>query len=333
MLTPQLRCACTSVVPSDAARLPESECAADGAQQQQAPRGAALFYNHRRVDESGCRVANVPLRRDAFSVHYNEHNAAFDEAAGVMTLKMDGSSGVRLTTTDGRHLYGVFQVAARVDGSSGAVTAFYTRSSDDYNADNHGAFDEIDFEFVNGNPGVPGGLWLNSFRNGLSGGERLVRPAEYRAKLGLGAEQDVTSDFLTYTIDWQPDHVAWHADGALLLRRAYDDAVAWRDMRGTPFSRRYRPPAEPSKVTFSMWADERGVFGGALARERSPFVSRFRELRRVLCDEPPRGAGANGPTWATPAPLPAPSTPQQPTLERGAKPQAAAAQGANKHKA
>lgn len=40
----------------------------------------------------------------------------------------------------------MFQVAGRTTDASGAVTAFYTRSSDDYNTLNHGEFDEIDFE-------------------------------------------------------------------------------------------------------------------------------------------------------------------------------------------
>ena len=38
------------------------------------------------------------------------------------------------------------QVTGKIDKSSGAVTAFYTRSSDDYNLANQGDFDEIDFE-------------------------------------------------------------------------------------------------------------------------------------------------------------------------------------------
>jgi hypothetical protein len=117
------------------------------------------------------------------------------------------------------------QVSAKPSTASGAVTAFYLRSSDDYNTANHGDFDEIDFEvgcwlvcdlaltvfdrwrrreraapprpaaacstplrgpclhpppptphhphpppqFLNGNPSVPGGMWLNSFRRGMSG--------------------------------------------------------------------------------------------------------------------------------------------------------------------
>ena len=38
------------------------------------------------------------------------------------------------------------QVTGKTTTASGAVTAFYTRSSDDYNTGNHGDFDEIDYE-------------------------------------------------------------------------------------------------------------------------------------------------------------------------------------------
>jgi hypothetical protein len=36
------------------------------------------------------------------------------------------------------HQYGLFQVAGKTTTASGAVTAFYTRSSDDYNTQNWG---------------------------------------------------------------------------------------------------------------------------------------------------------------------------------------------------
>lgn len=142
---------CTSLIPSDAARLRDAECAELAPTNASASSSAAaLFYNHRRVDDSGCRLANVPMERGSFNFHYNEQNAAFSNGDGdgarVMTLTMHGSSGVRLTTKDGRHRYGAYQVSAKADASSGAVSAWYLRSSDDYNPQNHGAFDEIDFE-------------------------------------------------------------------------------------------------------------------------------------------------------------------------------------------
>jgi hypothetical protein len=217
-------------------------------------------------------------------------------------------------------------------------------------------------QFLNGNPSVPAGLWLNSFRKGISGGERLVKPPEYQQRLRLAGGADVGTTFLTYTINWQPgrvreghasasasatrgagssgrldapkqlrqphsglkpgfhqpscshhpmpalalpsptaDQVLWYADGQQLLRRYYGENVTWADMRGQSFTRSYRPPADPSHITFSMWADQdqNRAFGGPLDWSKSPFTSQFKELRRVLCDAPV--ATARGPEWLYPA--------------------------------
>lgn len=281
-------CHCVNAVPSEEARAPEAECVERGA-------GVALFYNHAATGEAACRLANVKMEKDSFSFHYNDYHASFD--GGVMTLKMEGSNGLRFTTNDGMHMYGMYQVTGKIDNSSGAVTAFYTRSSDDYNTANWGDFSEIDFEFLNGNPSVPSGLWLNSFNKGMSGGERLVKPEEYRRLLGLTEGEDASNAFLTFGFNWQPDQVTWFANGVPLLRRRYDEEVRWKDMKGVEFKRDYRPPNAPQHVTFSMWADQdqTRAFGGKLQWERSPFTSQFKDLRRVLCET--SSPASRGPAW------------------------------------
>lgn len=131
-------CHCASAIPPDSARAPEGDCSAKR-------RGAAaLFYHHHAG--KGCRLANVPVRRESFDVHYGEHNLAWSAPNGgvpTLTVRMEGTSGARLATADGKHLHGAFQVEALVSDASGAVTAFYTRSSDDYNLANHGVFSEV----------------------------------------------------------------------------------------------------------------------------------------------------------------------------------------------
>ncbi|KAI8476665.1 MAG: concanavalin A-like lectin/glucanase domain-containing protein [Monoraphidium minutum] len=293
-------CHCLNVIPGEAARLAEASCGDKGA-------GVALFYNHAAVAESSCRVANVPMEKSSFSFHYNDYHASFDN--GVMTTKMEGSNGLRFTTNDGKHLYGMYQVTGKVDKSSGAVTAFYTRSSDDYNNANWGDFSEIDFEFLNGNPSVPSGMWLNSFHKGMSGGERLVKPAEYRTLLGLKEGEDASTNFITYSFNWQPDQVSWYANGVSLLQRRYDEEVSWKDMKGVDFSRTYRPPSYPQHITFSMWSDQdqERAFGGKLEWANSPFESQFKDLRRVLCDKP--ATSSNGPSWLYQVAPAAPTTP------------------------
>jgi hypothetical protein len=68
-------------------------------------------------------------------------------------------------------------------------------------------------QFLNGNPSVPSGLWLNSFNKGMSGGERLVKPEEYRTLLGLKEGEDASNTFVTFAFNWQPDQVGPAAGG------------------------------------------------------------------------------------------------------------------------
>jgi hypothetical protein len=56
VITPAFECHCTSVVPADAARAADTACAKGGG-------GAAVFYNHRNVNTTGCRLANVPMEK------------------------------------------------------------------------------------------------------------------------------------------------------------------------------------------------------------------------------------------------------------------------------
>jgi hypothetical protein len=145
---------------------------------------------------------------------------------------------------------------------------------------------QIDFEFLNGNPGTRSSLWLNSYTKGVSGGERSVPVAAYAPLLALAPGKNASSAFLTYTFSWQPDRVVWSANGVPLEKKEYGQDVAWVDMKGITYHRRFTPPDEPQHVSLSMWADgdQRRAFGGPLEWGRSPFYSSFRELRRVLCD-------------------------------------------------
>jgi hypothetical protein len=134
-------CLCASAIPPESARAPESDC-----QKDKRMGAAALFYHH-VVASQGCRVANVPFRRENFDVHYGEHNLAWtggeNKDPTTLTVRMEGTNGARLVTSDGKHMHGVFQVEGLISDASGAVTAFYTRSSDDYNLANHGVFSEV----------------------------------------------------------------------------------------------------------------------------------------------------------------------------------------------
>lgn len=82
---------------------------------------------------------------------------------------------------------------------------------------------EIDFEWLNGRPAVPSSIWLNSFYKGESYGERLLPPSKYQPLLASNCT--ATSSFMTYGIDWQPDHVSWFVNGKLLERRFYGQTI------------------------------------------------------------------------------------------------------------
>jgi hypothetical protein len=74
-----------------------------------------------------CRLASVPLKKDSFDIHYNEQHATFTDVNSTpeMILQQQGPDGIRLATNDGMHLYGQYQVTAKIAGASGVVTAFY----------------------------------------------------------------------------------------------------------------------------------------------------------------------------------------------------------------
>ena len=128
----------------------------------------------------------------------------------------------------------------------------------------------------------------------MSGGERLVKPEEYRPMLSLGAGADAGTDFLTYTINWQPDQVVWAANDKVMLRRHYDEEVSWKDMKGEAFKRNYRPPSVPQHINISKWSDQdqNRAFGGKLDWAKSPFKSYFKDLRWAAGDK--AGGGWRG---------------------------------------
>jgi hypothetical protein len=51
-----------------------------------------------------------------------------------------------------------------VAGAPALAVLLQVRDSDSYNPSNSGVFDEIDFEFLNGNPTPPNSVWLNTFK-------------------------------------------------------------------------------------------------------------------------------------------------------------------------
>jgi hypothetical protein len=66
-------------------------------------------------DDDASTARNVALGRNRI------------ESSTQARIRLQGSNASRMRTKDGDHLYGAWQVQARVTGAPGAVTAFYLR--------------------------------------------------------------------------------------------------------------------------------------------------------------------------------------------------------------
>jgi hypothetical protein len=131
---------------------------------------------------------------------------------------------------------------------------------------------EIDFEFINAWPAsAPGGIWTNSFINGLLQLEQLWMPWDVTARTGSKGF-DTFSDYHEYTIDWQPTHMRWFVDGGLIDERLDDS---------------YQMPYEKSYVTLSFWTNTDGPWAGNLPVNHPKLYSNFQGvLKRIVCDVP-----------------------------------------------
>jgi beta-glucanase (GH16 family) len=177
----------------------------------------------------------------------------------------------------------MYQITAKVSGASGVVTAFYLRN-DLQNETSDGKHDEIDFEFLNGNPAPPQSLWLNTYKDGRPFGEKMLMPGEYQALLKTTS---TTGDWMTYTINWQQGFVSWLVNGQVVFQ--YEDGIPYYWRRKTETPEPFSSPKKPSHINLSIWTANGGFqnFGGKLDTSQPEHRSYFKDLRRILCDEGP----------------------------------------------
>eukprot|EP00775_Hariotina_reticulata_P014229 gene14229-14374_t len=280
------------MVPLASQELPYTDCLAGKA-------GFAVFYQHVGANASLCRMSNPPMARDSWQVAYGDNALSFSPGPdGVLTVTMTGTTGARLETKDSV-LFGFFQIDAMVSGASGVVTAFVTRSSRVYPNSAVSDFSEIDWEVCNGNPCPANSWWLHSFTKARSYGEHMITASDYKKRLNITGTNSAM--FITYGINWQPGFVAWYANGKLVEVRRAGDPVAWSDAGTKSFSLSYKVPNLPSHQAISMWTDPNG-WAGQIDVSKGPYVSSFKQLRRILCDQPlpvtgPAAQLAMGPAW------------------------------------
>lgn len=131
---------------------------------------------------------------------------------------------------------------------------------------------EIDFEWINAWPAsAPGGIWTNSFINGLLQLEQLWMPWDVNARTGSKGFQPFTG-YHEYAIDWQPTHMRWFVNGGWLDERLSDS---------------YQMPYEKSFVTLSFWTNTDGPWAGNLPQNHPKLYSGFQGvLKRIVCDVP-----------------------------------------------
>lgn len=276
----QQQCWCGSIL-SAARPVVDQVCASSRAQGH-----VAVYYI---IAAPACRTQQIPLLPNTTEIAYNPHRVEFAADGSQVRVNMTGDgAGTRLAIAQSDYKYGLYQVTAQIDSTPGVVSAFYLRS--DYWQETQD-FSEIDYEFLNDKPSTtPNGLWLNSFAQGQSSGERLVVPAQYQKLLNLTSKQHAGNQWLTYGINWLPDRVTWILNGIPVQSKLHGEVYRWTDMLGTTKQRTFKVPNKPSHVTFSIWtATGTGLgFGGRIdpSLHSSMFSSEFRHHRRIVCGKP-----------------------------------------------
>ena len=308
------QCLCLADAPHPAARLPDDACER---LQPGAPAAAPLFYIHSARGES-CSVARVPPSWDAYERAAGvDADVEFDDGADSVTLRHNGlanggGGGVRIVTKRPQQ-WGMLSFKAKVAGAPGVVTTASLRSGKASRGAAGGAAaaagaavddDEISVSFLSGPPAhAPGSLWLGARARGAARGDAGFPPALYGQLLGQPA--DSRTNVHAYTVDWQPGHVAWYMDGALLLRKARGDAVIAGGGAAAAAAGGggggFEAPARPLAASLALWSDDprkAAPFGGRLdaaaAEGGGAIESTISNVLRVSCSE---GAPPPGPSW------------------------------------
>ncbi|XP_077226905.1 xyloglucan endotransglucosylase protein 6-like [Tasmannia lanceolata] len=179
----------------------------------------------------------------------------------VLKLKLDSSSGAGFSSKN-KYMFGKTTIQIKlVEGdSAGTVTAFYMSSD----GPNH---NEFDFEFLGNTTGEPYLVQTNVYVNGV--GNR-----EQRLNLWF----DPTTDFHSYSILWNHQHVVFMVDETPI--RVHTN----KEKQGLAF-----PKDQPMGVYSSVWnADDWATQGGRVKTNwaHAPFISTYRGFDINGCECP-----------------------------------------------
>ncbi|WVZ94431.1 hypothetical protein U9M48_040324 [Paspalum notatum var. saurae] len=220
------------------------------------------------------------LMYDEVEITWGQDHSFFymDGDVDTLALCLDETHGSGFASKDA-YLYGRFDVDIMLvaNNSAGTVATFYLMPDGDEVP--WAYHDEVDLEFLGNETGQPYTLHTNVFVNGVGGREQQFR-----------LWFDPTTDFHTYSIEWNPKHIIILVDGTPI--RAYSNGGAARGM-AFPTWQRMRPQG-------TLWnADEWATQGGRVKTDwtQAPFYAYYRNLRVTPCapspgvawcgDEPP----------------------------------------------
>ncbi|KAL8138280.1 hypothetical protein V2J09_004281 [Rumex salicifolius] len=206
-------------------------------------------------------VVEADLSRATYFYWAPDRGAVTGSDSLELGLTKYGGSGI---TTKASFLYGSIEMKIKLvaGNSAGTVTTFYMSSTDKtVEGDFH---DEIDFEFLGNQTGMPYTIHTNIFTKGK--GNR-----EEQFKIWF----DPTSDYHTYTIFWNPYAVVWLIDGTPLrvFRNYHDSEINF-------------PDSQAMRMYSSLWnADSWATQGGKVKTDWSlaPFKAYFQGLRTDAC--------------------------------------------------
>jgi len=158
-------------------------------------------------------------------------------------------------TTHSEFLFGRFEAILKPPKTTGLITGLFLHRNSPRQ--------EIDIEFLGK---YPRKLLLNVFYNPGDEGARFdfgYRGTPVLVNLGF----DVTKDFHTYAIEWEPNELRWYVDNQLIHRR-----VNWNP---TPI------PHLPMKFHVNHWPSKSRELAGKLSNKSLPSFTSLRSVKLV----------------------------------------------------